>query len=115
MEKQSVDYRGNNRRLVSEQFSFFEKNKGSYWERDMRVFRMVNDSIVDEEGRLIDASAKELKNKLNLEDDSFTVILLGKDGGVKLRQSRLLPSTQLYALIDAMPMRKQEMRERKNK
>lgn len=40
----------------------------------------------------------------------FTVILVGKDGGEKYRSNEVLPLKKLYAIIDAMPMRKQEMR-----
>lgn len=41
----------------------------------------------------------------------FMLILLGKDGGVKLRQSHPLALKDLYQLIDSMPMRQREMRE----
>lgn len=42
----------------------------------------------------------------------FTVILLGKDGIEKLRTQNLLTANKLFALIDAMPMRRQEMRKK---
>ena len=42
----------------------------------------------------------------------FTVILLGKDGGEKLRTQNLLTTNKLFALIDAMPMRRQEMQKK---
>jgi Domain of unknown function (DUF4174) len=44
---------------------------------------------------------------------SFTVILIGKDGGEKYRSARPITSTQLFALIDAMPMRRSEMQKQK--
>lgn len=40
----------------------------------------------------------------------FTVTLVGKDGSEKLRTQNLLTANQLFALIDAMPMRIEEMR-----
>jgi hypothetical protein len=40
----------------------------------------------------------------------FEIVLIGLDGGVKLRQHKLLPLAELYALIDGMPMRRAEMR-----
>ena len=46
--------------------------------------------------------------------ESFEVLLIGLDGGVKLRQNTLLGSKKLFDLIDSMPMRQAEMR-RKNK
>ncbi|MEM7620524.1 MAG: DUF4174 domain-containing protein [Pseudomonadota bacterium] len=41
-------------------------------------------------------------------------MLLGKDGGEKLRKARRVTADELFALIDAMPMRQQEMREGRN-
>ncbi|RFC45832.1 MAG: protein of unknown function DUF4174 [Verrucomicrobia bacterium] len=40
-------------------------------------------------------------------------LLIGKDGGIKARQSGELHLDRLFALIDTMPMRKEEMRSRK--
>jgi hypothetical protein len=43
---------------------------------------------------------------------AFSVVLIGKDGGEKLRQGTPLAPAELFALVDAMPMRQAEMRER---
>ncbi|MBB4658474.1 DUF4174 domain-containing protein [Parvularcula dongshanensis] len=43
--------------------------------------------------------------------DGFTVILVGKDGGEKLRTHDVLTIERLCETIDAMPMRASEMRE----
>jgi hypothetical protein len=43
---------------------------------------------------------------------AFSVRLLGKDGGEKLRSNQPVSTESLFALVDAMPMRRQEMRER---
>lgn len=40
----------------------------------------------------------------------FEVILIGLDGGVKLRQREILESKHLFSLIDSMPMRQAELR-----
>ena len=44
---------------------------------------------------------------------SFSVVLIGKDGGEKLRRTTPLSPEELFAIVDAMPMRRAEMRERK--
>ena len=44
----------------------------------------------------------------------FEVILIGLDGGVKLRQTEPIGTEKLYGLIDSMPMRQAEMRKNKN-
>ncbi|MEM6490149.1 MAG: DUF4174 domain-containing protein [Pseudomonadota bacterium] len=43
--------------------------------------------------------------------NGFTVILVGKDGGEKLRRTEVTPPQDLNDLIDTMPMRRREMRE----
>lgn len=50
-------------------------------------------------------SYKELKK----EADGFEVILIGLDGYVKLQQSKLLTHQELFAQIDRMPMRRDEI------
>jgi hypothetical protein len=44
---------------------------------------------------------------------TFSVVLIGKDGGEKLRRATPLSPDELFAIVDAMPMRRAEMRERK--
>jgi hypothetical protein len=41
---------------------------------------------------------------------AFEVLLVGKDGGVKLRREAPVAVSEIAALIDAMPMRREEMR-----
>ena len=43
-------------------------------------------------------------------DTHFIVVLTGKDGGEKYRSDQPVSLQKLYALIDAMPMRKEEMK-----
>jgi hypothetical protein len=43
---------------------------------------------------------------------TFEVLLVGKDGGVKLRRDRVVAPSEIAALIDTMPMRRDEMRRR---
>ena len=45
-------------------------------------------------------------------EGEFEVILIGLDGGIKLRQAELLKNDKLFAFIDAMPMRRNELRKR---
>ena len=42
----------------------------------------------------------------------FEVVLIGLDGGVKLRQTLVLSCQKLFGTIDVMPMRRAEMRHR---
>lgn len=55
--------------------------------------------------------------KLSLEfteaKNTFKVILIGLDGGIKLAQDSILSSEKLFTIIDGMPMRKRELRKNK--
>ena len=42
--------------------------------------------------------------------DPFKIILIGLDGGIKLAQQEVLPAGVLFETIDAMPMRRAELR-----
>lgn len=44
--------------------------------------------------------------------DTFSAVLIGKDGGRKWEQNEPLNPADLFALIDGMPMRQVEMRQR---
>ncbi|MCF0049134.1 DUF4174 domain-containing protein [Dyadobacter sp. LJ53] len=43
--------------------------------------------------------------------NAFTFILIGRDGGEKLKSSEVVTPDKLFGLIDAMPMRKQEIKQ----
>ncbi len=54
-------------------------------------------------------------NKFFLSDHAvysprFTFLLIGKDGSAKFRSTKVISKEQLFAIIDAMPMRKKEMK-----
>jgi len=41
------------------------------------------------------------------------VVLVGKDGGEKLRRGAAVDIDEIFSVIDAMPMRQREMEEKK--
>lgn len=45
----------------------------------------------------------------------FTFLLIGRDGGEKLRSSDVVTAEKLFSLIDAMPMRQNEVERSRNK
>lgn len=48
--------------------------------------------------------------QLGLKPPAFAAVLIGKDGGVKLRRTQPITPAELFATVDQMPMRRQEMR-----
>jgi len=68
--------------------------------RDLTVVEIVGDTV-----RGASDPAAALRRKYHL-PATFTAILIGKDGGEKLRSAKPFPAAALEATIDAMPMRK---------
>ena len=58
------------------------------------------------------AGTPALARKLNVRPGAFLFVLVGKDGGVKLRSTKVVERRRLYEIIDAMPMRQGEMKRR---
>ena len=56
------------------------------------------------------AEQQALRKRFHVADGAFAVILVGKDGGEKLRSDKPIPWQVLQSTIDAMPMRQGEMR-----
>jgi hypothetical protein len=56
--------------------------------------------------------AKKIRSRFQISREGFEILLIGKDGTVKLRSDKPVSSEDLFALIDSMPMRKREMRNR---
>ena len=54
-----------------------------------------------------------LQARYQVDPAIFTAILIGKDGGEKLRRDVPVSLPELYGLIDQMPMRKREMRQQR--
>jgi len=51
------------------------------------------------------SEAKALRARFALGDEAFQAVLVGKDGGAKLRATKPITARELMATIDAMPMR----------
>ena len=59
---------------------------------------------------VLDKTDKKVRDKYNISSAPFTFLLIGKDGHVALRAYKTIPKAQLFALIDGMPMRRDEMK-----
>ena len=53
-------------------------------------------------------AGKSIGKTLN-DKENFEVILIGLDGGIKLRQTDILRKDALFNIVDAMPMRRNEL------
>ncbi len=87
--------------LLSQQWELLRKDSVGFKERDVQL-------------QIVPAGDPLYKTYQVSRKDTFTLILIGRDAGEKYRSSELTTSAQIFALIDAMPMRKAEVRRKKN-
>ncbi|MFD0861548.1 DUF4174 domain-containing protein [Sungkyunkwania multivorans] len=100
-----------------EQLKEFDGSEKALKERKIVLYEIVGDRI-----RFTDYQNEkprrswEVADTSNLKgfdsDDQFNIRLIGLDGGTKLKKTEPLKKNELFQLIDTMPMR---MRELKNK
>ena len=85
-------------------------NKTAFEERDVLIFMVSPEEVfgLDQTISSLDALAvyKDTGTKLTYSG----VVLIGKDGGVKLRNDFGVAPQKIFDLIDGMPMRRAEIR-----
>jgi hypothetical protein len=82
-------------------------------DRDLLVFHIVeNGQTRLGNSPLSESSGDYLREKFSTKSGTFTVLLIGKDGGVKLRREGRVKLKEIFSLIDSMSMRQREMREK---
>ena len=82
-------------------------------DRDLIVFELpaqgparMNTSPLDQK------KADSIRNQFGVPSNAFSLILVGKDGGIKLKRSDQVDLSEVFGLIDSMPMRQREMRQK---
>ena len=82
-------------------------------DRDLIVFKIfeIGPSFMNTT-QLGSDMAEDIRKQFKASPGLFTVILVGKDGGVKLRRNTQVKLKDIFALIDAMPMRQEEIRQK---
>lgn len=94
-----------------QQMNAIDASSSAFDARDMVLVTLLDsEGSVAGQRPLSRAEVERARESVNVEPGAFAVVLLGKDGGVKLREQTAMPMRDIYALIDAMPMRKREMR-----
>lgn len=107
----------NNDLKFEKQLTEFKSQDNTLKERKLVLYTMNNQKLT-----IIDYTTDTKDTSKRLSDDmmitifsaknEFEVILIGLDGSIKLRQTEVLSKEDLIAIIDAMPMRKSEMKNR---
>ena len=93
----------------------FKAEAAGMLERDL----IVVDASVDPGTVVVGARedippARLFRERFDLPESTFQVILVGKDGRTKERRDELFAPEDVFRIIDAMPMRIDEMRRNEN-
>ena len=115
------DYRWKNRLLVlvdtaletsamKSQLNRLLVDEDGLKERDIVLFQLTPETLVLSTGRKPKFSPQETYNYLSIPKDFKGLILVGKDGGVKLRKPFVVQAETIFTLIDGMPMRRSEIK-----
>ena len=78
----------------------FEQNAKGMAERQIVLIEAAGD----------DERARNIRNQLAVGDTAFRVLLVGKDGNTAASSSKPFSAAELFGRVDAMPMRRDEMR-----
>jgi hypothetical protein len=78
-------------------------------ERDVHINFISTDEVISATEPRLEEKSDNLRKRFDI-SDSFAVLLVGKDGTVKLRDTSPVEPKKLFQTIDAMPMRQKEMK-----
>jgi hypothetical protein len=87
--------------------------KAEVEDRDLVVFEVLERgpsrmNTIHLEQETVDS----IRKRFAMRRSTFRVILIGKDGGMKLKRDSQASLEEIFDLIDSMPMRKNEMRQK---
>jgi hypothetical protein len=90
---------------LAQQRAFADEERARYNERDLVPIEVIGDTV-----KGANDSAAALRQRYGVAANTFRVLLVGKDGGVKLQSSEPIAPQRIFGTIDAMPMRREEAR-----
>lgn len=81
-------------------------------DRDLVVYQVLPNTVLGPDRQPLPKADQSWFCTTYLKEglDGFTFLLIGKDGTVKLEKNEPVAMSQLFGLIDGMPMRRAEMR-----
>ncbi|MDY6998693.1 MAG: DUF4174 domain-containing protein [Actinomycetota bacterium] len=95
---------------VVEMLSRIEASRCEFVDRDMVTGLLVTAGTSTLDGHVVGAEeSARLRDRYAVGESDFTVLLIGKDGGEKLRVNQVPDLGLVYSVIDGMPMRGREM------
>ncbi len=88
--------------------------KAEVADRDLVIFEILESEPSSMNSKPLASEATlSLRKRYKVNQGEFAVLLIGKDGGIKLNRQNETRLEDIFALIDAMPMRREEIRQKK--
>ena len=102
--------------ILKDQLSIFNADPEGLAERKLRIIQLSPAQVRYgfDDKKNWEPSKGRLYQQYHSKDQTFEAILIGLDGGTKLRETKPLNLDRLFAIIDGMPMRRAELRNKNN-
>lgn len=101
-----VLFGGSRDQKLARQIALLRSHEKGLANRDMVVITVIGDEVRPVYGDATGVDARKLRQQAGIGGNAFQAVLIGKDGGVKLRSSDVVTDEDMFGLIDRMPMRK---------
>jgi hypothetical protein len=104
---------GNYRRILI----FAPDNTNSAFKQQNQIFKAETAGCIERdllvENYLHTPDNANIFNEFQVHPTHFTLLLIGKDGYVKLRSKEVVSADYIFSVIDVMPMRMNEVKRKK--
>lgn len=87
-----------------------ELQRDALFDRDVRVFLLLPENGFVDDDALPTLTVARLREQLEVTPEDRLLILMGKDGGIKRRTELHTDLRDIFLQIDSMPMRRDEIR-----
>lgn len=101
-----VLFGGSSDQKLATQVEVLKSKQSDLADRDVVVMTVIGGEVRPVFGDATGVDALKLRQDADIKGNTFQAVLIGKDGGVKLRSSDVVTDVKLFGLIDSMPMRK---------
>ena len=98
---------------ILEQLKLFQNQRDALLDRKLLILK------IDPKGSMLYnpslhpvqyTNNKNLYEEFGLDSKPFQILLIGLDGGIKMKRTRITDPSVFFAEIDTMPMRRNELR-----
>lgn len=103
-----------NDKAYIKQIRDIRENEAEIKDRDLIIFRFFKNSDGYFDNEVIPfEDVKRAYREFQMNEDQFSILLIGKDGGVKMNAQHYMQTDDIFNIIDQMPMRQDEMRKKR--